>query len=471
MLNKKKQDSGASETKHHWRDNIEAITISIVIIVLFKFFVLEAYKIPTGSMQPTLMGWDNGKGGGVFDHVLVDKLSYQFREPERFEVAVFKYPLDKSKNFIKRIWGLGGEFLSIRSGDVFISADGKDWHIPRRSDHLLATMLRKVDTQGGWHVPGEGWSIEGDDLIAAAGGQAQFPARSSSVVDAYSDGYPGKLGEKVLAGKRSMPKNTVGDLRVAFDLCPAADCREVEVEFHEGPRRYRMQIPGPAATDREPIRLSIVRGPGDESNQPIASVEPFRLESGDCVAIEAQNLDDELRLSIDGKIWLQAPIDPISDQLLDSSGIRLRTTQGGARFQNVRVWRDIYYTDKNLKYSDWQIPEGHYVMLGDNTQDSSDSRDWQLVRYEVHEGDQSTVVQGNHRNNENPRFQTGDDGTLQVFLMDDLGERHVFAQSQSRELEPVQASFVPRELIRGRAVMVVWPMVPSLDVYRLRWVR
>ena len=56
-----KTDSKTDRT-HPWRDNIEAITVSIIIIVLFKYFILEAYKIPTGSMQPTLMGWDDGKG-------------------------------------------------------------------------------------------------------------------------------------------------------------------------------------------------------------------------------------------------------------------------------------------------------------------------------------------------------------------------------------------------------------------------
>ena len=97
-----------SDRPQPWRDNIEAIAISIVTIVLFKYFVLEAYKIPTGSMQPTLMG---NEETGIHDRVIVDKLSYHFRDPERFEIAVFKYPLDSAKNFIKRIIGMPGELL------------------------------------------------------------------------------------------------------------------------------------------------------------------------------------------------------------------------------------------------------------------------------------------------------------------------------------------------------------------------
>ncbi len=80
-------------------------------------------------------------------------------------------------------------------------------------------------------------------------------------------------------------------------------------------------------------------------------------------------------------------------------------------------------------------------------------------------------VHGNPRDNENPQVVPGAIGGPQIFFKDLLGERHVFRQKDSKLLNPIQASFVPRELIRGRAVLVVWPMVPSLDVYRFRWVR
>ena len=66
------------------------------------------------------------------------------------------------------------------------------------------------------------------------------------------------------------------------------------------------------------------------------------------------------------------------------------------------------------------------------------------------------------------RYVTGKGRAL--FFDDLLGERWVFPEHGVRRLPSELAPFVPRELIRGRAVLVVWPMVPSLDVYRLRWV-
>ena len=109
----------ASTRKRPWRDNIEAMTMAIVMAVMLKYFVVEAYKIPTGSMQPTLMG---NEDTGIFDRILVDKLSFHLRDPERFEIVVFKYPLDRSKNFIKRLVGMPGEHFRIAEGDLWTVA-------------------------------------------------------------------------------------------------------------------------------------------------------------------------------------------------------------------------------------------------------------------------------------------------------------------------------------------------------------
>ena len=75
--------------RHPWRENVEAILMAVVVALTLKYFFLEISKIPSGSMQPTLMGSPEAK---VFDRVLVDKMSYCYRDPERFEIVVFKHP-------------------------------------------------------------------------------------------------------------------------------------------------------------------------------------------------------------------------------------------------------------------------------------------------------------------------------------------------------------------------------------------
>ena len=93
-----------------WRENIEALAAAIILALFLKVYILEAYKIPSGSMQPTLFGSADPE---IFDRILVNKFTPKYRDPERFEVVVFKYPLNRAQNFVKRVVGMPGEQLRI----------------------------------------------------------------------------------------------------------------------------------------------------------------------------------------------------------------------------------------------------------------------------------------------------------------------------------------------------------------------
>ena len=165
-----------------WRENIEAIAVSVIVIVLFKYFVLEAYKIPTGSMQPTLMGWDDGKGGGIFDRVVVDKLSYRFRDPKRWEITVFRYPLDTSKNFIKRLVGMPGEHLKVENGDLWVrQSEEEAWTALRRPTRLQDVHFKTLEIQEAWKNQGS-WTQDEDGLTVAGAGSARG-ARARSALE------------------------------------------------------------------------------------------------------------------------------------------------------------------------------------------------------------------------------------------------------------------------------------------------
>ncbi|MCP3914910.1 MAG: signal peptidase I [bacterium] len=461
--NKKNKAKG-----HPWRDNIEAVTVSIITIVLFKYFILEAYKIPTGSMQPTLMG---NTETGVFDRVLVDKFSYHYRDPERFEIVVFRYPLDRSKNFIKRIVGMPNEELEIRNGDVRVRPDGEsEWRVLRRPDPIYDATLKKLKTEGQWQLDGAGWSVDNGDIVATGAGSAKFP-RSGSIKDNYTDGYPGKIASKINTGGKLSGGNDVGDLRVQGEISAAASCTEVQIELTEAETRYVVTIPGPAAADHAAPRIQ-EQNTGETQGDP-ATGEVMKLPAGKSISYRVQNLDDLVSVYLEGELVVSLEVKEASMQ---KSSVVLRTVGGGAEFSGTEVFRDIYYIAAGQKYPSFtgekKIPEGHYLMLGDNTQDSSDSRDWQLTGFQIIEGDETGMkVLGNNRRQENPRIVPGGEAGNQVFFYDELGERHVFNQRSGQLLPPKQASFVPRELIRGRAVVVVWPIVPSLSVYRLKWVR
>lgn len=110
------------------REYAEAAAIAIILALFIRTFVIQAFKIPSGSMIPTLL---------VGDHILVNKFIYGVKipfinktiipvnSPGREDVIVFIYPMDKSKDFIKRVIGLPGETLEMIDTKIYI--DGKPY--------------------------------------------------------------------------------------------------------------------------------------------------------------------------------------------------------------------------------------------------------------------------------------------------------------------------------------------------------
>jgi len=96
----------------------------LLIVLLFRSFLFEPFKIPSGSMIPTLL---------IGDFIVVNKFSYGLRlpvlnkkfisygDPQRGDVAVFRYPVDPKINFIKRVIGLPGDSISYRGKQLFVN--------------------------------------------------------------------------------------------------------------------------------------------------------------------------------------------------------------------------------------------------------------------------------------------------------------------------------------------------------------
>ncbi len=95
----------------------EALLIAILLAFVIRMFLVEAFKIPSGSMKPTLL---------VGDHLLVNKFLYRFTEPERGDIIVFKYPDDPDRNFIKRIIGVGGDKIEVKDKVVYLNGEKQE---------------------------------------------------------------------------------------------------------------------------------------------------------------------------------------------------------------------------------------------------------------------------------------------------------------------------------------------------------
>ena len=121
------------KTKSVFREYAEAIFIALLLALFIRTFIIQAFKIPSGSMEKTLL---------IGDHILVSKFAYgthipneipflniklfddiilSQEVPKRGEIIVFKYPKNESRDFIKRVVGIPGDILEVRRQKVYVN--------------------------------------------------------------------------------------------------------------------------------------------------------------------------------------------------------------------------------------------------------------------------------------------------------------------------------------------------------------
>lgn len=128
----------SKEIKKLIREWVQAIIVAVIVVFgIIRPFIVEAFKIPSGSMVPTLE---------IGDRIFVNKFIYRFKEPERGDIIVFRYPEDTKKYFVKRLVGKGGEEVEIRSGNIII--DGKLIKQPEIFSKIYYYNMGKYGAEG-----------------------------------------------------------------------------------------------------------------------------------------------------------------------------------------------------------------------------------------------------------------------------------------------------------------------------------
>lgn len=143
--------------KGRLRENIEAIVIAVILALFIRAFVVQAFRIPSGSMEETLL---------IGDHILVNKFIYGVKlpftnmtlvpisNPERGDVIVFKYPEDPKKDFIKRCVAIGGDVIEGR--DKILYVNGKpveEPYVKITNNRAIHKRYSKRDNFGPMTVP------------------------------------------------------------------------------------------------------------------------------------------------------------------------------------------------------------------------------------------------------------------------------------------------------------------------------
>ena len=517
------------------REMIESVVIAFVLAFLFRTFEAEAFVIPTGSMAPTLMGqhkdlicanceypyrvsaseeesrndrppqivtasicpicryqMDFGPGGpdewvrhSTFkgDRILVAKFPYEFSDPERWDVAVFKNPSKAKENYIKRVVGVPNETVVICHGDIHTTKEDLGYgplsaadfaslqdertpegepvlRIERKPPSKVKAMLQVVHDNDylprgmplrwepqtpGWQPidEGKGFVFDGKtkgDAMIGYNHLLPSPAIWQRIKDnphlkLSTEDVEAKLITDFYAYNTSMSRarvqpdedvlgsNWVGDLAVDFrveirDRKGEVICQLVEggvvfqcrIDVAEGKATFL--IPHAAGAPRE--AQTVVRGPGS-----------YRIRFA--------NVDDQLLLWVDGKrVLIDGEYDslrnfvPTEDDLMPA---RIGTNGVAARFDELRILRDVYYIS----------PAATAASAGRDARFFADPRAWKEIGDETANvftlsADRFMVCGDNSPRSLDSRLWTGID-------------------EETRETE----YYVKRELLIGKAVYIYWP--------------
>ena len=166
------KDNTKTRTKSKIQEYVEAIIIAILIALFLRTFVVQAFKIPSRSMVPTLL---------VGDHLLVNKFIYGVKipflrktlipvtDPQRGDIIVFIYPQDRSKDFIKRVIGVGGDTIEIKNKNIFLNGkEYTDAHGIYSDNVIYPGTIQPRDNFGPVTVPRGALFVMGDNRDESA---------------------------------------------------------------------------------------------------------------------------------------------------------------------------------------------------------------------------------------------------------------------------------------------------------------
>ncbi len=172
MSTKESQEKRKLPSRLIFREYIESLSVAIILALIFRFFVISAYKIPTGSMVPTLK---------VGDFILASKLSYGFHVPfsggarigdslpSRGDVIVFRFPADESIHYVKRVVALPGDRVEIRDKQLFINDKGAQY-----TDLDLKDYFPAEEMKGNFKVRKETIMDSNREILVSEDGETEF---------------------------------------------------------------------------------------------------------------------------------------------------------------------------------------------------------------------------------------------------------------------------------------------------------
>ncbi len=417
-------------------NTFEWLITAFILAFVFRAFVMEAFRIPTGSMADTLKGahfrlrcsqcgyrYDYGfvpgnfgyredhipppgatlktyrsecpscgfkqpVGGGMHvsngDRILVLKCIYQFMEPDRWDVVVFKNPLDPRINYIKRLIGLPGEEIEIIDGDIYV--DGVIQRKPPKVQKELWMPIYNNDYQP---VRPEQGSFNWTNPFDPSDSDWRVNEPSPTLLSLDSDpnsinllSYQPRSADDFLANYAYNSPGAYFKRPVASDLMIRFEVRTPELQGRVGAALSKYGIIYEGYVD---MSGHMVISKIEDGNEQIlvrrrkAAPEPDKLTSFSFANVDhklvlrfgSATLEHDLGLSADAA----GPRRPEENPVVEIMGA------GKLTLAHVAVFRDIHYTGgpvsgRAVEGNPFRLNEDEFFVLGDNSPNSEDGRWW-----------------------------------------------------------------------------------------------
>jgi signal peptidase I len=155
--------------KHFWKEFLSYAIIAFIFVVPVRIWIAQPFIVNGSSMDETFADGE---------YLIVDEISYRFKEPERGDVLVFRYPQDPDKFFIKRLIGLPGETVSIKSGKVTIINGDHPEGIVLNEPYIESKTFNNVNTE----LSNDEYFVMGDNRIVSSDSRMWGPLPKEDLI-------------------------------------------------------------------------------------------------------------------------------------------------------------------------------------------------------------------------------------------------------------------------------------------------